>query len=694
MESRVRDSKCTLCELGTNCNTVCMQPEGPQNAKIFMVGQWPQDEDDNAKRGFVGDAGRKLMYLLGKAGLRRKDIFLTHLVRCNPKKATPKKKPHIDPCLPYLLHEIKTHQPKIILTLGDKPTKAILGSNIKLKEWAGFPIWHTFDIDGEEYDCWVMPMHSPLAALNSWELDSIIVRDLEVAQRYANGEKVYKTPNVPYTLIESPAQLKELLCSFPPNSRITIDTETTGLSHATDKIIDIGFYDGLNMAYILPLLDQFEKKKWDMDDLYEYAEIIYDFLTDTKCRIGGQNFKYDLLMLGMWIIKTLGLDMFNAKMEVPRVWDVGSMHHVLDENKPHNLTFMLKWFFYWDKYDHVMDQYKGSKRGKPKKKKEVNYAHAPNKLRYEYLARDLKGTHDLAELLEPQVYAQGLGTVYETEVGLTNYLLPPQLIGIRFDKEKTEELVAINQERAKKSLDFLRQVHHTMYGQTEKPFNPNSQKQLGKLLQDVGAALKKRTKSGAVSTGKNVLKYLATQDDPIVKEVAEHVQTLRNANKLLSTYLNGNTVDCSSEDGEIKEQDKGFLPFVDPDDRVRPTYNIALTVTGRLSANDPPLQTIPRKGDLRAQIVPDNEDSVFLSCDYGKIELCVLAWCANDDLMATELINGVDLHAKTVIGVDLKRPPTDEEFERLLPQYQALPDWKQKRALGKAVSFGEPVAHA
>ena len=56
---------------------------------------------------------------------------------------------------------------------------------------------------------------------------------------------------------------------------------------------------------------------------------------------------------------------------------------------------------------------------------------------------------------------------------------------------------------------------------------------LEKLLQDVGAALKKRTKSGAVSTGKNVLKYLATQDDPIVKEVAEHVQTLRNANKLL-----------------------------------------------------------------------------------------------------------------------------------------------------------------
>ena len=121
-----------------------------------------------------------------------------------------------------------------------------------------------------------MPMHSPL--LHSTHGNSIAssFRDLEVAQRYANGEKVYKTPNVPYTLIESPAQLKELL-SLPPNSRITIDTETTGLSHATDKIIDIGFYDGLNMAYILPLLNQFEKKKWDMDDLYEYAEIIHDF---------------------------------------------------------------------------------------------------------------------------------------------------------------------------------------------------------------------------------------------------------------------------------------------------------------------------------------------------------------------------------------------------------------------------------
>ena len=120
-------------------------------------------------------------------------------------------------------------------------------------------------------------MHSPLAALNSWELDSIIVRDLEVAQRYANGEKVYNTPKVPYTLIESPAELKDLLWSFVPNSRVTMDTETTGLSHATDHIIDIGWYDGTGMAYILPLLERYGERKWDDQTLREYTSLVFDF---------------------------------------------------------------------------------------------------------------------------------------------------------------------------------------------------------------------------------------------------------------------------------------------------------------------------------------------------------------------------------------------------------------------------------
>ncbi len=687
MEVLQRNPRCQRCDLHTNAKNVCMNAESGAGAKIFLVGQWPQAEDDDANRPFVGDSGRKLMYLLGKAGLRRKDLHLTYLLKCDPKKETPKKKPHLDPCLPYLMQEIKTLKPKVIVTFGEKPTKAFLGTGIKFKEWVGFPVKKTFEFEDEDVETWIISCHSPASALNSWEQDDVIVRDLQVAQAYSEGKILYKMPVTPYRVIHDLETLAQEVDKALWAKRLTLDTETTGLSHYGDKIIEVGWYDGSGAAVIFPMIGRYGEEIWEQDEKVIIAKQLLRLLESPNLKIGGQNFKFDLLFLTTFIIKTLKLP-WDYPFFVRGIWDSQSMHHVLDENKPHNLTFLLRWFFYWDKYDDAMSPYKGAKRGEAPKKKPVDYSHAPNELRWQYLAHDVHGTHILAELLEPQVYAEGLGEVYETEVGLNNYLLQPQLYGIGFNQQRTEELVAINQKRAKDALSYLRDIHTMLYGDTQEVFNPNSQVQLAKMLKDAGADLKKRTPKGQASTGKNVLRFLSTQEDHTVKAIADQTQTLRNANKILSTYLNGHAIDCSTEDGEVKEQDKGFLPFMDKDQRIRPTYNFALTVTGRLSANDPPLQTVPRLHGLRSQIVPDNEESVFLSCDYGKIELCVLAWCANDEMMARELINGVDLHAKTVIGVDLKRPPTDEEFERLLPQYTALPDWKQRRAVGKAVSFG------
>lgn len=641
----------------------------------MLVGFGVGEEDDKAQRVFIGDAGRKFTYLLGKSGLKRKEIYLTNLVKCFPDKEKPKKKLHIDPCKPYIYQEIHEVRPKVIVVFGEPATKALIGKTSKFKHLVGFPVYHTFLLGDEEFDCWVIPAHSPAAALRQWELDAQIIRTLQDAQIYAKGEKAYTLPEAPYVTIKTIEEARQYLGMLLEQKSIVVDTETLGFRVAKHAILDIGFcYSKDQPAIILPLFDKKKGNLWG-DHLPEIKQLVKSVLLNPTSKVGGHNFKFDMRFLSWWLGETLF---------IPNVFDTMTMHHVLDENNPHNLTFLLGHFFYWDRYDAAMEPYK--KTGK-------DFGDAPAKVRHQYLAYDVLGEFLLYETLSPQIPAKDLETVYQTEVALTNYLLPVELVGIRFNKEKMDELVIHNRDRAIKARARLREIATDFgIGTTEKPFNPNSSQQLAKLLKDAGALLLHKTDTGADSTGKNVLKYLATQPDQLVAEISNLTQELRNANKLLSTYLDGKPVDCGLDDvGDVKDnEDKGFFYYVDDDLRCRPSYNISLTATGRLSATDPAVQTVPRLWGIRSLFVPDNEDSVFLSCDYSKIELCVLAWCANDPVMADELIRGIDLHAKTAITKRLKRAPTEEEFEKILADLVKLPTWKQERAVAKAVSFGTP----
>jgi DNA polymerase-1 len=113
---------------------------------------------------------------------------------------------------------------------------------------------------------------------------------------------------------------------------------------------------------------------------------------------------------------------------------------------------------------------------------------------------------------------------------------------------------------------------------------------------------------------------------------------------------------------------------------------VTVARTGRLSANDPPIQTIPRTGGLRGIFEPDvPHRDVFLSVDYSGIELRVMAWLANDEVMAPELINGTDLHRRMAVTAKLMRDPSEEEWERMGPEIT-----KQERAIAKGVNFGIP----
>lgn len=111
---------------------------GNTQAKIIIVGLAP-GKDGASLTGipFTRDpSGELFSQMLSAAGLSRsQDVFITNLVKCNPKDGqgrnrTPSKD-EISNCFPYLKHEMERINPRIIVTLGRLPTEFLLGLRIK-----------------------------------------------------------------------------------------------------------------------------------------------------------------------------------------------------------------------------------------------------------------------------------------------------------------------------------------------------------------------------------------------------------------------------------------------------------------------------------------------------------------------------------------------------------------------------------
>ena len=144
--------KCKKCELWKMRNNV-VPGEGPSNAKVMIIGQAPGVQEDKTGRPFVGPAGKFLNYLLGLAGLNRKEIFITSPLKCLPQppiNRKPKKK-EIEACLPWLKKQIEIINPEIFILLGeiafsvffpDKKLKDFRGKWIERKNKKFFVTYH------------------------------------------------------------------------------------------------------------------------------------------------------------------------------------------------------------------------------------------------------------------------------------------------------------------------------------------------------------------------------------------------------------------------------------------------------------------------------------------------------------------------------------------------------------------------
>jgi uracil-DNA glycosylase len=118
--------------------------EGPETARVMLVGEVPGDREDRAGHPFVGPAGALLDEALALAGIARTDVYVTNVVKHFKYTQRGKRRIHDKPtryeiaaCEPWLGAELEAVAPEIVVLLGASAAQALLGRDFRVTKSRG-----------------------------------------------------------------------------------------------------------------------------------------------------------------------------------------------------------------------------------------------------------------------------------------------------------------------------------------------------------------------------------------------------------------------------------------------------------------------------------------------------------------------------------------------------------------------------
>lgn len=146
-ELRAQARECRNCGLWQPA-TQTVFGEGPDDARVVIIGEQPGDQEDLAGRPFVGPAGKLLDQALAEAGIDRSRLYLTNTVKhfkfepkvgSRGKRRLHKRADAIEQeaCGPWLAAELARIKPRVVVCLGAMAASRLFGSSFKLLAQCG-----------------------------------------------------------------------------------------------------------------------------------------------------------------------------------------------------------------------------------------------------------------------------------------------------------------------------------------------------------------------------------------------------------------------------------------------------------------------------------------------------------------------------------------------------------------------------
>jgi len=147
---RVQLGECTRCLL-SQTRTRIVFGEGNPEAMLMFIGEGPGAEEDSEGRPFVGKAGRLLSRMIKAMGLDRSQVYIANIVKCRPPENRDPHPVEIDTCFPFLVAQIESVRPEIIVALGRIATGVLLRTKEPIGKlrgafhnWKGIAVMPTY----------------------------------------------------------------------------------------------------------------------------------------------------------------------------------------------------------------------------------------------------------------------------------------------------------------------------------------------------------------------------------------------------------------------------------------------------------------------------------------------------------------------------------------------------------------------
>lgn len=631
-----------------------MEPIGPEDASLYVVGDWPTEREDRENEPWCHDAGAPVRKLA------RRGARYTHAVRTLPKGDDPPNDHEVLAFQRELLEDVEATKPRVILAAGNYAFRAFqpdlaasMKSNMHIHRGRRFPI------RVGAHRCWLVPTFGmrQYAKLrqsgddtcrdgDDWKrfLDEDIATAVQLSRERGpepdvwphDAGKILAMANT--RLLYEPEEIIAGLREFagmagPGNDLCAFDFETRGLRAmaAGAKILSCAMSTS-DRCIAFPV--DHRRITWRPTEREAFIAAWRSVFEAYECIAHGLEFEDEWMSLpfgreGIRLAKLWHCSLAQAYVLSSRVG--GNRSNSGDQSEravaglgldylarlhlgiPFKKLFPAK---LWDEVDAL-----------------------PELLRYN--AGDAIATYEVFLAQEEQIHAEGLADVYRAQVEKVPAAVLSQLDGVPVDQTVVKASRERYQAQIDEALAKLADLEECQEFERKfrVPFNPASTDHVLQLFNDVlGHDIK--------STTEAVLESLYN-----VEYSAKYIVEWRKAQKLESTYvfpfLAGHPKSC-----------------LKPDGMVHCRFLTTRTETGRVSAEDTNMTNLPERsaGKIIKEGFAAPDGWEWTAVDYGQIEARVLGMAARDRRFCAMLRENYDVHGEWADRLDRAFPGLMDRF--------------------------------
>lgn len=448
---------------------------------------------------------------------------------------------------------------------------------------------------------------------------------------YQWGENNILTNHI--TSLEQAETVLEGFILLPP-PLIAVDIETRDVSWDGNALLAIGIATSDHSAIIFSGA-ALEARNWQKFFLLESVKFIW------------HNGKFDIGRLAY---------VANIKARVDE--DTMLQHYVgINETRgTHGLKDLAPLYLQAPHWDDKLQDYKRTWCRQHKVKlSEFTYDMIPTEILLPYLAMDCVATYRLHQLFNKLMRPESQW-IYRRLIEASNVYSQIEQNGIQIDTKymrnlrtslmAQRDMAEVGLTQATSELwDPDQYMRETGAKSCNKGvFTYKSPKQLKWIIEkSLGHAI--------VDTSAQTLEDIANTGEGQSSDFVRALMDVRKCNKYLDTYISG------------------YEELMDWDDRIRCSYNLHGTETGRLSCSDPNLQNVPRDKKIK-NLMCASPGHILMQLDYSQAELRVLAYLTQDPWLIGVYEQDKDLHDAVALEM------YGEGFT------------KEQRVMAKTINFG------